>query len=66
MPTRLANAAAAALQPADAIDQRQTGPYRLLGIMFVCLRIAEISEDAVSHIFGDIAAELATASATAA
>ena len=45
----------ATLKPADAVDQRQAGPYRLLGIMFMRLRIAEIGKDAVSHIFGDIA-----------
>ena len=44
-----------ALQPADAVDQRQTGPYCLLGIMLMRLRIAEIGKDAVSHILGDIA-----------
>ena len=57
MPTRLANAVAL-LSTGDAVNQSQTGPHRLLGIMFMCLRIAEIREDAVSHILGDIAPKL--------
>ena len=57
MPTRLASALGAALQPADAVDKCQAGPHRLLGIMLLRLRIAEIGEDAVAHILGDIAPE---------
>ena len=47
--------AGAALQPANAVDKCQAGPQRLLGIMLLRLRIAEIGEDAVAHILGDIA-----------
>ena len=58
MPTRLANAAVPLASRLDAVNQSQTGPHRLLGIVFMCLGIAEIREDAVSHILGDIAPKL--------
>ena len=35
----------------------QTGPYRLLGVMLVRLRIAEICKGTISHVLGHIAAK---------
>ncbi len=38
--------------------QRQRAAHGIFGVVFMRLRIAEIDEDAVAHIFRDIAAEL--------
>ena len=38
------------------LDDREPGPDRALGVMLVRLRIAEIGEHAVAHVFGDEAA----------
>src|SRR4029453_17865854 len=43
----------------DAFNQRQAGPDRTLGIIFVGLRIAEVDKDAVALEFGDVAAKSA-------
>ena len=45
-------------------DQLQPGPHRLLGIVLMRLRISEINQHAVAHIFGDKAVKAATVSAT--
>jgi hypothetical protein len=44
-------------QLADRFDERQSRPYRALGIILVRMRIAEINEHPVAHIFGDEAVE---------
>src|SRR6266436_945069 len=46
--------AGAALQPADALDERQPGPP---GVVLMRLRIAEIDQNAVAHVFGDVTLE---------
>ena len=57
MPTRTCSGApAAVLSFGDGLDDRKPGPDRAFGIMLVGLRIAEIGEHAVAHIFGDEAA----------
>ena len=38
------------------LDDREPGSHGALGIVFVRLRIAEIGEHAVAHVFGDEAA----------
>ena len=40
-------------QSADRLDYRQPRPHRTLGIVLMCLRIAEIDQHPVAHIFGD-------------
>lgn len=45
------------LEPADGVDDGETRTHRLLGILLVRLRIAEIGEDAVAHVLGDKPAE---------
>jgi hypothetical protein len=37
----------------DRFDERQSRPYRALGIILVGLRIAEINEHPVAHILGN-------------
>src|SRR5271156_3063846 len=44
-------------EPADRVDYRQPGASRALGIVLVRLRVAEINQHAVAHIFGDKAAK---------
>jgi hypothetical protein len=41
------------VEPTDRLDDAQASAHRPLGIVLVGLRIAEISEHAVAHIFGD-------------
>ena len=41
----------------DGADQRQRAAHGILSVGFVRFRIAEINQDAVAHIFRDIAAE---------
>jgi hypothetical protein len=43
----------AQLHRRDSFDQRQTGSDRSLAIVLVRLRIAEISQYSIAHIFGD-------------
>jgi len=57
-------AAAAAAQPTDGIDDSKTGADRLVGVFLMHLRVPEISQDALAHVLGDKAAELASTSAT--
>ena len=52
------------LQFADGIHQRQAGSDRLLRVVLVRLRIAEIDEHAIAHVFGDEAVEAAYRLAT--
>ena len=44
-------------QRADGIDQGQSGPDRPLGVVLMRLRIAEIDQNPVAHVFGDKAVE---------
>ncbi len=44
-------------QSADRLDYREAGAHRPLGIVLMRLRIAEINEHAVAHVFGDKAGE---------
>ncbi len=39
-------------------DEFKPGPHRLLGVVFVSVRIAEVHHDAVPHVLGDVSAEL--------
>ena len=50
MPTRVCSGAMV-LQLANRFDQLQSGPYRPLGVVLMRLRIAEIDEHAVAHVF---------------
>jgi hypothetical protein len=47
------------LQWAHCLDHRETRPHRPLGIVLMRLRIAEIDQHPVAHIFGDKAVEAA-------
>ena len=56
MPTRAASGSPAGgrqLAP-TAVDHRQPGPHRPLGLVLVRLRPAEIGQHAVAHVFGDV------------
>ena len=44
------------LQLRRRLDDRKAGPHSALGVVLVRLRIAEIGEHAVAHVFGDEAA----------
>ena len=46
-------------QPADRFDHRESGVHRPLGIVLMRLRISEIDQHAVAHIFGDKAVKAA-------
>ena len=46
-------------QSADRFDHREAGAHRPLGIVLMRLRIAEIDQHAVAHVFGDKAVEAA-------
>ena len=46
-------------QSADRLDHRQPGAHRPLGIVLMRLRIAEIDQHPVAHVFGDEAVEAA-------
>ena len=46
-------------QSADRLDHRQPGAHRPLGIVLMRLRIAEIDQHPVAHVFGDKAVEAA-------
>src|SRR6266481_6915751 len=50
--------AGTALQLCDALGKRQARPHGALSVVFVSSRIAEINQDTVAHILGDIAVEL--------
>ena len=49
----------AVLSPAHRLDQLQPRPHRPLGVVLMGLRIAEIDQHAVAHVFGHEAAEAA-------
>jgi len=46
-------------QPADRFDHREAGVHRPLGIVLMRLRISEINQHAVAHVFGDKAVKAA-------
>ena len=48
-----------ASEAADRLDHRQPGAHRPLGIVLMRLRIAEIDQHPVAHVFGDKAVEAA-------
>ena len=58
MPSRTRKSSRAG-KSADRLDHRQPGAHRPLGIVLVRLRIAEIDQHAVAHVFGDKAVEAA-------
>ena len=58
MPTRVCSGTAR-LEPAHRRDQLQPRPHRPLGVILMGLRIAEIDEHAVAHVFGHEATEAA-------
>ena len=41
------------IEAADIIDDRKPSVYRLLGVVFMGVRVAEIGENAVAHVFCD-------------
>ena len=43
----------------DSRDQFKSGPHRLLGVVFMSMRISEVNQDTVSHILSDSSAKLA-------
>src|SRR6516164_1491140 len=45
------------VEPADSLDDTQTGSYSALGIVLMRLRVAEINKHAVAHVLGDEAVE---------
>ena len=42
----------------DSVDQPQPGSHGLLGVVFVCLGVTEIDQDAIAHVAGNKAGEL--------
>jgi hypothetical protein len=46
------------LELPDSVDERKTGSHCLLRIVLVRLRVAEIHQHAIAHVFGDKAAEM--------
>ena len=56
---RVERLASGCVELSDAFDQRQAGPDRTFGVIFVGLRIAKVDEHAVAHEFGDVAATCA-------
>ena len=58
MPTRVCSEARR-LEPGHRRDQLQPRPHRPLGVVLMGLRIAEIHQHAVAHVFGHEAAEAA-------
>src|SRR5215472_2486180 len=46
-------------QAADRFDHRKRGAHRLLGIVLMRLRISQIDQHAVAHVFGDEAVKAA-------
>ena len=57
MPTRTCSGSPATSELRHRLDQRQPRPHRALRIILVRLRIAEINEHAVAHVFGDEAVD---------
>jgi len=57
-PDACAQRSAVEIQRADRIDCAEPGVHGALGIVLVCLRIAEIDQNAVAHVFGNGAAML--------
>ncbi len=47
------------LERTDSTNQLQPRPHRLRGVVLMGLRIAEINQHAVAHVFGHEAAEAA-------
>ena len=45
------------LQSGDRRDELKPGPDRLLGVVFVSVRIAKIHQDAIPHVLGDVPTE---------
>ena len=45
------------LEPSHRVNESKAGPYRLLGIILVRLRVAEIHKHPIAHVLGDKAAE---------
>ena len=58
MPSRTCRSSRAG-KSADRLDHRQPGAHRPLGIVLMRLRIAEIDQHPVAHVFGDKAVEAA-------
>ncbi len=52
-------AASGRVEPSDIGDDVEAGAHRPLGIVFVGLRIAEVNQHAVAHVFGDETVEAA-------
>jgi hypothetical protein len=46
-------------EPPDRLDDGEPGAHRPFGIVLMRLRIAEIDQDAVAHILGDKAVQVA-------
>lgn len=46
-------------QSSNRRDQFKPRPYRLLGVVFVSERIAEVHKDAVTHVLGHVSTKLA-------
>ena len=53
MPSRTREPAATGSVGADRVDDREPRPDRALGIVLMRLRIAEIDQHPVAHVFGD-------------
>ena len=47
------------LEPPDGGNESLAGPHRLLGVILVCLRVAEVHQLPIAHVLGDKAAEAA-------
>jgi hypothetical protein len=45
------------IQLGDCVEEREPRAHRPLGIIFMCLRVAEINEQAIAQVLGDVATE---------
>ncbi len=57
IPTRASSLSGFDVEAADGVDGTQARPDRALGIVLIRLRVAEIDQDSVAHVFGDKAIE---------
>ena len=57
MPMRLASGPEPLSKLTDALDEREPGAHRPLGVVLMGSRIAKINQHAVTHVFGDVAVE---------
>jgi hypothetical protein len=45
------------LEPPNGVNESKAGPHRLLGVVLVRLRVAEVHQHPIAHVIGDEAVE---------